>query len=365
MSTVIVNSSLSSMAPPRARLVTPQARPSSEGADQVQLSGLKASEEKPTDRTTSVSTRILAGMGLALAMGGALAACTGAVAAPMAPPPPPAITQTVQQVGIQPISPQHQELMKEVAAPSLTDNLTANQVRNRYGSGVEDAMAEATTFQELHTRLSTVGEKLQSYADQRPDGGSFVDNGSIIGVEKDSGRTTVTVEMPDSSVQESVRSRFSHTVRERDSRGNTVTMEETARFVKITENGVTRTYQRQSGDFEVVSEQGPRLQTRLTIDGASIRQEVKQTISGFAGDVIVTRTTSYEVPETSIMVYPRVLVTETTTTTTQDVEFGGINRESIKTEVYDNGSSRTIRKGGDGQEQIQEEGPAILIAGGR
>ncbi len=365
MSTVIVNSSLSTMAPPRARLVTPQAPRQSEGADRVQLSGLKAAEEKPSEKTgSSLSTRVLAGMGLALAMGGALSACTGAVAAPVAPPPP-AITQTVQQEGLQPISPQHQELMKEVASPSLTDNLTANQVRNRYGSGVEDATAEAATFQQLHTRLSQVGEKLQGYADQRPDGGSFLDNGTIIGVEKDSGRTTVTVQSPDSSVQESVRSRFSHTVRERDSRGNTVTMEETARFVKISENGVTRTYHRQSGDFEVVSEQGPRLQTRLTVDGASIRQEVKQTISGFAGDVIVTRTTNYEVPEISITVYPRVVVTETTTTTTQDVEFGGTNRESIKTEVYDNGSSKTIRQSGDGQQQIQEEGPAILIAGGR
>lgn len=365
MSTVIVNSSLATMAPPRARLVTPQAQRPSEGADQVQLSGLKPSEETPSDQKgSSVSTRILAGVGLALAMGGALAACGGAAAAPVAPPPP-AITETVQQTGLQPISSHHQELMKEVAAPSLTDNLTANQVRNRYGSGVEDAMAEATTFQEQNAHLSTVGEKLQGYADRYPDGGSFVENGSIIGVEKDAGRVTVTVQMPDSSVQESVRSRFSHTVRERDSLGNTVTMEETARSVRISENGVTRTYQRQSGDFEVVTEQGPRLQTRLTIDGASIRQEVKQTISGFAGDVIVTRTTNYDVPETSIMVYPRVLVTETTTTTTQDVEFGGINRESIKTEVYDNGSSRTIRKSGDGQEQIQEEGPAILIAGGR
>jgi hypothetical protein len=278
-------------------------------------------------------------------------------------PAPPAITQTVQESGLTAISPEAQKLMKDIASPTLTDNLTANQVRNRYGNEVDQVLAQAQSFDELHAHLNQVQEKLATYAEQCPDGCSMVDNGNQIGVEKADGKLTVTLQAPDASVQQSVTSRHGSTVKERDAQGHTTQLEETARYTRVTEDGVSKTVYRQTGKFEISSQQGPRTQVEVTVDGASIKEEVRETISGFAGMIHINTTTKYDVPETSIMVYPRVIVSETKTRTSDD-GFGGPSSSTTRTEVYDNGATKTFQKGPDGKDiLINSDGPAILIAG--
>ena len=174
---------------------------------------------------------------------------------------------------------------------------------------------------------------------------------------------TVTVQNADASVQEAVISRHGITVKERDAQGTTTTREETARQVKVNADGVTMTVNKMTGTFEMATQEGPRTQIKVTVSGASITEQRRETISGYAGMISINTTTKYDVPETSVMVYPRVVVTETKTTVSDD-GFGAKSTTSTRTEVYDNGSSKTFQKGPDGKEMILEsDGPAILIAG--
>lgn len=362
MSTVNAqNSVLTYMPPPRARLSTVQHESSSAPTDAATLSGASAAEESPVDSPgVSLTTQVAAGLGLALALTGAVAGCTGSVPVIPAPAAVAVIGQT--QPGMTAIGSEAQQLMKDIASPSITDNLTANQVRNRYGAEVDDVLARARTFEELSQHLTQVGEKLTAYSEQYPDGGSFADNGELIGVERSHGKVTVTRQSPDSAVTEAVISRHSTTVKERDALGNTSTLESTARYVRVSEGGVTMTVHRQSGKFEMVSQEGPRTQVKVTVDGASIKEERRESISGFAGMIEVSTTTHYDVPETSMMVYPRVVVTESKTTTTDD-GYGGRSTTGTRTEVYDNGATKKFEKGPDGKELLLEsDGPAILIA---
>ncbi len=361
MSTVIAyNSALTNMAPPRARLVSAQQTAATPVTDDVQLSGGKAAEEKPEDKPgVSLGTQIAAGVGLALVLTGAVAGFTGSIPAMGAPT---AITQ-VQTRDVKAVGDDAAALMKDVASPSLTDNLTANQVRNRYGNEVDDVLGQAKTFDQLNAHLGEVGQKLQAYADKFPEGGSLVENGAQIGIEKADGKVTVTVQNADASVQEAVISRHGITVKERDAQGTTTTREETARQVKVNADGVTMTVNKMTGTFEMATQEGPRTQIKVTVSGASITEQRRETISGYAGMISINTTTKYDVPETSVMVYPRVVVTETKTTVSDD-GFGAKSTTSTRTEVYDNGSSKTFQKGPDGKEMILEsDGPAILIAG--
>lgn len=363
MSTNTVNTSVfTQMAPPRARLVSAQQKSSPEVSDAVQLGATPASEESAEQQAPKITVAgsVMAGIGLAMAMTGVMAGCS----APVAPvlPAPSAVIE-LKGPATQAVGEDAQRLMKEIASPSLTDNMTANEVRNHYGDQVDDVLNEAKTFDEVHQQLTGVSEKLLAYGDQFPDGGSLVDNGTQVGIEKADGRLTITAQMPDASVQQVVSSRHGVLVTVRDAQGHTVVMEETARTIKVTDNGVTKTLNRQTGKFEITSQQGPNRSTKVTVDGASIQEEVKETISGFAGMIQITHTTSYEVPQTSIMIYPRVLVTETKTTVSDD-GYGTKSTDSTRTEVYDNGSTRTFQRGADGKEHLLEaDAPALLIAG--
>ncbi|MEW6283626.1 MAG: hypothetical protein AB1758_33755, partial [Candidatus Eremiobacterota bacterium] len=318
-------------------------------ADRVDLNS-SAPDSEPEAQKIPTTVKVIAGVGVALAVAGVAAAACGVGGAGNAVPTPTPVAVTEV---FNPISKDAQALMQDVARPNPTDNSTALTTRNSYGSQVDRVLSEAQSFEELRGRLDAIGDQLDSYAQQKPEGGTIIDNGRVIGVEVTDGQVKVTAESPDGAVQGSLRTDDTRTVTDRTSTGQTSTLEETQVFIRVSDGRVTRTVYRESGQFEVNS-RTRRAETRLTVDGASIQEEVTEIVGGIAGPVRLTHTTRHEVPEFSIMIYPRVELRVTRTHVTEDLESGSRSSRSETVEVFDNGSSKTTKQTGAGTEVLQE-----------
>lgn len=140
-------------------------------------------------------------------------------------------------------------------------------------------------------------------------------------------------------------------------------LEETATTQTLKSGSVTRTLHRtahdgfQAGDFEVVRTEGTRRQSHVVLSGSTIRVEVQENISGFAGNIRKNLREEMTVPAMGIEVYPSVDLRYQSSTRSLSHP---INRESLQTrevEVYSDGSTR-VRSGDGGALQEQSEPPA-------
>jgi hypothetical protein len=224
--------------------------------------------------------------------------------------------------------------MADLARVTEGDEPVARQVKELYGRLADQAWRHSETYSEAAWRLRTEADRMERFLSLGP--GLHPAEGFTVTV--DAAGTRVVVEGPGLR-RELVRGATGlRLVTEEGS----LEESEYTRTVRVGET--TYTLHRKdhhgygAGDFEVESPL-VRGRQRLYARGLSLLREETQTLSGYAGDLKVTRRDRFEVPEVSILPAPRNLMTYTSERITEDVEMGKVTLQTREVQVRDDGTA--------------------------
>ncbi|MEW6280912.1 MAG: hypothetical protein AB1758_20020, partial [Candidatus Eremiobacterota bacterium] len=306
------------------------------------------------------------------------------------------------------------ELMKDVARVRDTDNDTARMVKLDYRSHVDSVEFEARTFTETAGRLKEQSRQLEEWASRGP--GSFVEGDTrvTVVVNRDGYELEVFAESPDRLAEYRVeplgdypqawrpgqvitfrvgtpdgseweellerrgirnagesairlrsvtRARFPSGAEGPPNRGDVAVEEgsvrtrflpkERAEFWEQWSFDVTR------GRFEAIRmpHHSPESHTRVSLEkitkeGLSIRTEDRYETDGYAGPLARIRTRVFDVPEAGVTVYPRTVLTHTST----ELMTGGLSGHKSAANGIQTVDDQSEWK----QEVIRDDGSASL-----
>jgi hypothetical protein len=260
--------------------------------------------------------------------------------------------------------------IKELSSTTPLDNATVQGVRTGYSRAADAARTHAAAFADDFAHLEQQGKVLEARAS---DVGTTSEGACTVQIAKDAAATTVSMTGAEGSASLQMRDGMRMvTVRHGD---EVRSLLESDAQRQITDGNITRTLYlediagHKAGDFEVVVRDGQpqgmlpgsmRRMEHLVVSGTTVTDEVRESISGFAGNIDVHRLDRFEVPQLTAHVFPQVRLRETYRAQERDGLTGQQTSTTRVVEVRQDGSAR-IRQTTDGATTENVEPPAVIV----